>query len=410
MTRKLLIVIFVSLFAFTGCNIFGWLYPEDTASGDSATQKLQGDTAMQKGDLNSALNYYAEAVKTDSDNSEARWGYVQAYVMMHNVDIVMLASKFASGEDPSEIITDFAGSLLTTMNTIISYLDPIASGSCDGVISQYDINVNGNLMLAYFIRGFLGNADSNGDGNYFSTTGSGGGDIMIFDEGSLTYNAAVVDIDNLQNNLNDLYDELSASVSNPSNKRLYRSTVSNIIVTTHNLIEDLMFVYKTFGSSFGDFTKAVGAFNNISQGLPNSSIFVDFKSQIDEQHDTMNGYLDGADIDTARLNFDHFMMVGYNMTGYSGTGDPPKWPDYANFVKSAFDSHSPTATTYETGKINYLYRLSNHSGDYLTNASANYTQFTNDLSFLNELFMSVTTVFTDIANANLIKNLTGGAF
>ncbi len=411
MTRKIIILAIISVLAFSGCNIFGWLYPGGSTSGDTTELKLEGDIALQKGDLDTALDYYAKAVSADPKNSAARWGYVKTYILKNNVQLIMLASKFTGDQDPADIITAYASTLNTMMNEIINYAAPIVEGPSDGVISQYDINVNGTLMLAYFIRGFIGNADSNHDGNYFSALGPGGGDVMIFDNnGQFTYNANVVNIDSLQNSLESMYNDLSTSVSDPSNNRLSRSVVSNIIVITHDLTEDLLYVYKIFGGSFNDFSKAVSALNNIAQGLPDTEVFTSFKSDIDARYQEMSSYLNGAEIDTSVLNYDHFMMVGYNMSGYSG-GTPSKtyeWTDYANFNKTAFTNHTPIATTYEPGKTNYLMRLNNHSGDYLTNAIANYAQFTNDLNFLNELYNSVQDVFNDIANANMIKNLTGG--
>ena len=414
MTRKVIIILIASLLLFTGCNIFEWLYPDNINSEEASDLVSKGNTALQKGELKKAMDYFSKAVSVDSKNSEARWGYVQAYTLYNNVSLIMIASKISADEDPSQIITEFTPNLLDIMNVIISYLAPISEDKCDGVIPATDININGNLMLAYLIRGFLKNADSNGDGVYFSETGLGGGDVIIFDDsGNLTYNPNVVDIDNLQTQLDSLYSSLEKSVNDPSNNRLGRDAVSNIIVVTHDLTESLAYVYKIFGSSFDDFTKAASALDKLAEGLPETEVFLQFKEEVDERYNQMAGYLQGADIDANHLNCDHYMMVGTNMSGYDGAEPPDRgyhWTTYGNFNTTSFTTHSPIATTYETGKTNYYMRLHNHSGDYLTNAIANPQQFTNDLHFLKDLFLSVATVFTDIVNANLIKNISGDSF
>ncbi len=406
MPKKIIIFILIIFITgiFASCNIFDWLYPDEDISGDVEDLIAKGDAALRSGNPSEAMKYYGEAIKKDSKSSEARWGYVKAYILTKNADLILIASKLVAGQDPASIISDSASTLMGMMNVIIDKLDPIAHGQCDGVIPSTDFGVNLNLMLAYMVRGFLMNGDSNSDENYFSITGAGGGDIFIFQNGELVYNPAVVDIEGLSETLTVTFDEVINSLSTqPHPSPLARSTVSNLLRTSHNIIEDLLYVYYVMGSSFSDFTGGMYALNNAVAGLAAGEVVEELKRELEDRYNEAREYLEGSEDDACSLNDDHFRIVGQDVNGYTNSC-PENW--YTKFTKSPWTNHSnPPNTTYAPGKTNLYRRFLNKSGDYFTTFGD--AQFTNDLIFITDLTNTVSKIFRDIENSNLLKNLMG---
>jgi len=400
----LLILCVLIIGIFASCNIFDWLYPDEETSDNAEDLVAQGDAALQNGDVDKALECYKKAVDKDSKNSKARWGYVKAYILKKNVDLILIASKLTAGADPSSVISSSASSITNTMNNVIQYLDPIAHGQCDGAISSTSFEVNLNLMIAYMVRGFLKNGDSNADNIYFSIEGSGGGDLFIFKNGEITYNPNVANIESYQSDLENTFNSILASLKTSPPSKISRSSVSNILYIAHNLTEDLLYVYKIMGSSFADFSGGMYALYNGIAGLSTEEVVEDLKKEMEKRYNEAKGYLDGADDDTANLSHDHLRIVGTNMIGDDGSDN---W--YYNFNKSSWDTHSnpPTKSISDWyGKTNLYRRFLNKSGDYLTNP-LNTSQFTNDLIFISDLTNTISKIFRDIEESNLLKNLIG---
>ncbi|MDD5065489.1 MAG: hypothetical protein PHF84_00445 [bacterium] len=405
MNRKFLIIMLTCTVIIVGimsCSVFDGLYPDkDTGTTDAADLVEMGDIAMQKGEVAAATNYYARAVRADGRNSKARRGYARANILLNNANLIWLASKMSSGQDSDlpGLITASAGGFLGTMDVVIAYLGPISEGRCDGAVSAYDFEINMNLMLAYFIRGFLRNGDSNGDSIYFSTAGPGGGDLFIFDNGNLGYNPAVADITTLQNNIEGDLSAIESSL--PTMASIQRSTISNLIWQGHDINEALLLVYKTFGSSFVDFTGASSSLNKAVAGLTSGGVMDDIRNDINERYTEMSAYLTGADTDANNLNNDHVRIVGVNVPGY--ISDSVSW--YASFSKSVWPHAFVNSTDPRTGMTNLYYKFVRKPGDFFTNLAS--PQTAEDLKILQQTTNTMLQLMRDVENANLIKNLMG---
>jgi len=397
MKFKLLGILSLTLLLLNNCSIFDGLYPDETAEGDVETLIAKGDTELSKGNPYEAWINYDKAVQKAPRNSKARWGAAKSYILYKNADLILIASKIMGKQDPSTIISKGASSLVDTMSKVIFYLDPIAKGQCDEQISRYSVDINLNLMLAYLIRGFLKNGDKpNSDGNYFSN-----GDLFILQNGKLSYNTNVVKIEDYQKTLESSYEDIVNSLSQTPPSSIPRSSVSNIIYIAHNITEDLLLIYYIMGSSFNDFSGGMFALNNATVSISGSEVVEELKKELQDRYNEFNGYLNGADIDTANLNNDHFRFVGTNMIGYSGS---PNW--YDSFTNSDWSTHSnPPNTEYQPGKTNLYWRFLNRVSGNLLDEFPPDAQFTNELIFITDLTNCLSKLFRDIENANLLKNL-----
>jgi len=395
MTRKMLVFGFLLIAGifFLNCekNIFSIFYPESSStvvdSNDVNDYITQGDAYLAKGDpYNAWLNYDA-AVKKFPTSGIARSRAARAYIIYKgNVDLMMIASQFSAGNDMADVITDFATSLNDLMDKIIYYLSDIAKKKCDDSVPYNDFEVNINLSLANFIKAFLVIGDSNNDGVYFST-----GDLFIAQGGSIDYNQDFINIDGLQSSLEGDIDNI-ISILDTGSGTISRSVVSNIIVTSHDLVEMILTVYSIAYRGFSYFNEANYALNNAISGLPSDPALEDFRQEANERFTEINGYLNGAEEDTSNLSSDHFKLVGVHMNSYVPN---TKW--YTNFTTSVWSSHFSVVSS----PTNLLWSLSTHPGDYdVLN--------TNDLKFLSELTNSIMSIMRHVAEGNLVNNIMGG--
>lgn len=397
--QYILYICILLILIFTQCSIFDGLYPDKAVGNESAQDLITlGDTALQNGNIDGALDYYSRAITASQGTSGlARKGYAKAYILKNNADLMFLGSQLSAGTGlPSSIVS----SLTNTMNTVINTLNPIGLGQCDSSVATTDFEVNVNLLLAFFIRGFMKPADSNGDGNYFAE-----GDILIFKNGSITYNENVVDIDTLQaeleSSLQSVQDSLNAL---PSLIALDRSVISNTLQWSHNITEDLLLIYKIFGNSFSDFTKAMDALNRGITGLNVNNVLNDIKTEADKRYNEMNSYLNGSLADTTNLNNNHYRIVGQNMINFAHIDH---W--YDNFIKSDWTTHVINQNTYIDNGITFTnlnYKFSQNTGNFFTNNSTP-TTFNEDLLFMQQLTNTLNKLIHDVENGNLLKNLMG---
>lgn len=402
MTRRITGPLLIALLCLglAGCgNIFDALYPDqDSTTTNTDDLVALGDSALQSGQVDSALDYYGRAVAQQSGNSRARRGYARAYIMKKNADLLWMASRISSGStDISAVITTSAVSMTNTMNVVIDKLLPVSQGSCDGIVPATDFEINMNLALAYFLRAFLRNGDSNGDGDYFSASGAGGGDLFIFQDGNITYNVNVSAFTVMQGPLENLLDQLNGFGTSGI---LPRSSVSNVLVLSHDIVEDILFVYRIFGSSFSDFLGAASALNQAVGGLSAGSVMDDIRNDINQRVAEMSGYFNGATADANYLSSDHLSVVGTQMSNWSGGASG--W--YSSFVKTGWTNHLAAIpdTTYASGKTNLLRLFSAHPAGY-TNT------ITNDISYITNMAAVVNGILEHVQNANLLNSIGGGS-
>ncbi|MBU1077367.1 MAG: hypothetical protein KKH98_08755 [Spirochaetes bacterium] len=394
MARKLILIALLVLMSafFTSCtdSIFGWLYP-GSGDAESANDLIAlGDQALAKGDATAAYGYYVKAVTADASSGRARIGVARARFLMSNVDLILLVSKMTSGTDDDlpAIITQFAVAIRLTMDDVITYLAPITQGACPDV-SMYDFEVNINLVLSYFLRGFIRNGDSNNDLVYFSAGGPNSGDLFIFQDGNLGYNTAKVDVENLESQITTTLDDFNNRIS--LLQPIEESSVSNIISFGHDIVEDLIEVYKIFGTSFSDFQEAANALNRGVQGISGGEVMDDVKNDINERVTEMSGYLTGADADALILSSDHLKLVGTN--AFSGS--------YTAFAETPWATTVPTFATYAAGKTNLLRRVTDHPG-----SSYDITNPTN-MAYIQEVVTVMNDIVIHITDSNLLKQLMG---
>lgn len=402
MTRRITGPLLIALLCLglAGCgNIFDALYPDqDSTTTNTDDLVALGDSALQSGQVDSALDYYGRAVAQQSGNSRARRGYTRAYIMKKNADLLYLASGL-SGQSTNipHIITDSAVSMTNTMNVVIDKLLPVSQGSCDGIVPATDFEINMNLALAYFLRAFLRNGDSNGDGSYFSASGPGGGDLFIFQNGNITYNVNVSAFTVMQGPLENLLDQLNGFGTSGI---LPRSSVSNVLVLSHDITEDILFVYRVFGSSFDDFLGAASALNQAVGGLSAGSVMDDIRTEINQRVAEMSGYFNGATADANNLSSDHLRVVGTQMSNWNSGASG--W--YSSFVKSGWTNHLTgiPVTVYAAGKTNLLHRFSTHPASY-TNTSPY------DILYITDVAEAVNNILQHVQNANLLNSIGGGS-
>lgn len=399
MARKLILIILLIGLAgmFVSCqkNVFSWLYPgkDDSVSSDTIDDYISaGDVQLQAGHADKALTIYESAIAKFPLSAVARQRACRAYLLYQgNIDLLMIASQFSSGSGTG-LISTIAANLMTIMNKIIGYLDDVSKGKCDSSILSTDFEVNVNLTFAYFIRGFGRNGDSNRDGNYFSTSGPGGGDIIIFSKNSLTYNTAIIDLASWQKSMTNLVKQFKTAQSLP------KDSVLDILHPAHEIVEAMLLVYSVFGSSFPDFMEAASCFSRGMLGLSGDTAILDIKKEIDKQVAKMNDYLSGANLDAANLNRDHKRLVG--LDAYPGS--------YYDFVKSLWTDHTgaPNMIVADDSYANRLGAWNVHGATYdLSGTPPNNPA---DVDYIFLVINTVNQIIIDITESNLLKKLMGG--
>ncbi|MDK9699482.1 MAG: hypothetical protein OEM52_04960 [bacterium] len=147
-----------TILSFSGCNLFGW-----TQQPTSASDYLnEGRQKLRDGDYSGALNDFRSAVNEDPNNSEARYAYAKARLLVSGItsfDILTSLSQFSfnSGDSiPFFRTTDDywpnlrATELLATLNEVNEMLAPIFAGQTSGHIQQRDVNLDFGLSRLVF--------------------------------------------------------------------------------------------------------------------------------------------------------------------------------------------------------------------------------------------------------------------
>ena len=153
--------------------------------------------AYAAGDYAAAMAMYADVVTAEPKNSSARYGYVKAYVKNAGFDIASFITNGSGMNGAPAAFAPVAKSIVAksymlndqnnpfginaaTMENLsqvlITFLGPIADGTCDGVIPANDVGLNTSLAFAYLLKGvfLVVDPDTNGTVNYnFYDDGSG---------------------------------------------------------------------------------------------------------------------------------------------------------------------------------------------------------------------------------------------
>ena len=172
-----------------GFNVFAPLTP---APKDLPASVSNAANAYAAGDYTGAMAMYKAVVDGDPSNSEARYGYVKAYVKSAGFDIATFikngtgngsapafASRIAKGPILDDRYNPFGlnvKNLETLSVVIIYYLGPIADGQCSSFIPANDEGLNTSLAFAHLLYGIFLVVDKGFDGaiDYnFYDTGSG---------------------------------------------------------------------------------------------------------------------------------------------------------------------------------------------------------------------------------------------
>ncbi|OGF51199.1 MAG: hypothetical protein A2231_02225 [Candidatus Firestonebacteria bacterium RIFOXYA2_FULL_40_8] len=197
-----------------GFNIFT---PFTPAVGSLPATTANAANAYAAGDYTAAMAMYADVVTAEPANSTARYGYVKSYVKNAGFDI---ASFITSGTGMSSgapkafapaanriiakstlMIDDLqnpfgvnAKVLEGLCTVLITYLDPIANGTCDGVIPANDVGLNSSLAFAHLLKGVFLVVDPGFDGTLdYNVRDNGNGTTDVINATTLEI---VTDIDN----------------------------------------------------------------------------------------------------------------------------------------------------------------------------------------------------------------------
>ena len=187
-------------------NILGWAAP---SGGSAAALMADGNAKFAGGDWTGASKSFKAAVSANPADSEARYNYVKACCKAAGLDLSTFLKDFSnsngaltfngnpfkfspgytmSGGDFMLIdsTTSMFGMSLSQLEPliqlIIEYLDPIASGACDGVIPSNSVGLNLNLAFAHLLRGMFYVFDTGLDGtlNYNVMYKNSDGTIHIY--------------------------------------------------------------------------------------------------------------------------------------------------------------------------------------------------------------------------------------
>ena len=180
-------VCLVLIFALAGCNIFSWAHNNEGTSDNAEVQVANANSSLASGDYQKALDSYQAAVNADPKNSEARYGYIKAYIKDLGLDIAEMSKTYSdenksiaytviafSGQasvkaeliDPDKFLPAKIGGLKKLEelgDKLWEMLGPIAEGQCDGKISAKNPEVNLNLALGYLLKAIFNIADNNHD-------------------------------------------------------------------------------------------------------------------------------------------------------------------------------------------------------------------------------------------------------
>ncbi|MFH1824943.1 MAG: hypothetical protein ABH873_06955 [Candidatus Firestonebacteria bacterium] len=156
--KKLIVVVVVFMLFISGCtNFYGWVHKKGEGDADSLIADARA--AMTRGEYNNAVSYYAKAMELDSRKSKARYGHAVAYIKSIRFNVVTLANRLNyTSSTPVDFInpSDFGLSTLSDLeqlvDTLLTDLDPIRGGICDGVISPTDAEVNLTISISKILK------------------------------------------------------------------------------------------------------------------------------------------------------------------------------------------------------------------------------------------------------------------
>ena len=195
-----------------GFNIFA---PFTPAPKDLPATVENAANSYAAGDYVAAMAQYDAVVTANPANSSARYGYVKSYVKNAGFDIAtfikngtgMSGAPAAFAPVANRIVAKSTLMIDDLQNpfgvnakvmeglctVIITFLDPIANGTCDGAIAANDVGLNTSLAFAHLLKGVFLVVDPGFDGTI---------DYNVRDNGDNTtdiVNAAgvvITDIDN----------------------------------------------------------------------------------------------------------------------------------------------------------------------------------------------------------------------
>ena len=205
-----ILVLAACCFLTGGCakstNMLGWAAP---SGGGAAELKADGNARFAGGDWAGASKSFKAAVNANPADSEARYNYVKACCKSAGLDLSSFLKDFSTSNgvltfdgnpvkySPAytmkdgdymliDSTTNMFGMSLSQLEPliqlIIDYLDPIASGACDGVIPSNSVGLNLNLAFARLLHGMFYVFDTGLDGtlNYNVMYKNSDGMLHIF--------------------------------------------------------------------------------------------------------------------------------------------------------------------------------------------------------------------------------------
>jgi hypothetical protein len=157
-TKFLLLLIGLLIIGFiAGCNILSWSNKISSDTSDIPTLLYEANNAVESRDYPKAMEYYLKVISIDPKNSKARYGYSSACIqntgsgLLSLVKIANLISSSQNSNNPNPFETELKN-LEIAVASVIDYVDPIAEGQCDGVISKDNFDININLSFAYILK------------------------------------------------------------------------------------------------------------------------------------------------------------------------------------------------------------------------------------------------------------------
>ena len=189
-----------------GFNIFAPLTP---AAGTLPPTPENAANAYAAGDYVAAMAMYEAVVTSEPANSSARYGYVKSYVKNAGFDIAtLIQSATNSGSSAPAFFAPVSKSIVAKSymldsqdnpfgvnaklmedlsQVLITFLGPIAAGTCDGVIPANDVGLNTSLAFAYLLKGvfLVVDPDTNGTVNY-NFYDDGDGNVTVVYWGTTT--------------------------------------------------------------------------------------------------------------------------------------------------------------------------------------------------------------------------------
>lgn len=156
--KKVIGIMILCMFIVVGCtNFYGWVHKKGEGNADSLIADARA--AMAKGEYSNAVSYYSKAIELDPKKSKARYGHAVAYIRSIGFNIITLANRINYSSttsvdyiNPSDFGLATLDDLEQLVTTLLTDLELIRSGSCDGIISPTDSEVNLTISIAKIIK------------------------------------------------------------------------------------------------------------------------------------------------------------------------------------------------------------------------------------------------------------------